>query len=119
MSPVEKRRTPRIRPYVAPCRIVDGERRVRAYMADLSPAGVQVSCDMTPPSVGSFVVVEVRFGSQVRYSRLPAEVKWVRPRSAPGSPHVLGLTFAGVTAEEQGVLESVLEEFRRRAAQLA
>ncbi len=116
---VEKRRTERIQPYVAPCRIVAGERRIPGYLADLSPAGARVLCDVVPPPKGGSVVLEVRFGRQVRYSRLPAEVKWVQPAAEKGAPHAFGLTFTGVTPEEQLVLESVLEEFRRRAAMLA
>jgi hypothetical protein len=111
----EKRRTPRIQPYVAPCRVATGERRLRGYLADLSSAGARVSCDGPAPAVGARVVLEVRFGSQVRHSRLPAEVKWVRADEEVGGRHVFGLTFSGVGAEEQRVLDSVVDEFRRRA----
>jgi hypothetical protein len=119
MSPTEKRRTPRIQPYVAPCRIVEGSKRFPAYLADLSPLGARITCDVEPPVPGTHVVIEVRFGRQVRFSRLRAEVKWIRPGAAPGDPSMFGLIFSGVTAEEQRVLEAVVEEFRKRAEQLA
>src|SRR5262249_17311534 len=119
MSPTEKRRTPRIQPYVAPCRIVHGAHRFPAYLADLSTLGARISSDVGPPEPGATVVIEVRFGRQVRFSKLHAEVKWVRPGSGAGEPHLFGLTFTGVKAEEQRVLEAVVEEFRKRAEQLA
>ncbi len=113
----EKRRTLRIQPYVVPCRITAGARRLPGYLTDLSTKGARVSCDVEPPAAGR-VILEVRFGRQVRYSRLPAEIKWTHPPSASES-HTLGLTFDGVTAEEQAILESVVAEFQRRAEQLA
>ena len=118
MPSSEKRRTLRIQPYVAPCRVVAGGQRFPGYLTDLSTKGARVSCDLDPPPAGVPVVLEVRFGRQVRYSRLPAEVKWTRP---PGEDetHTLGLTFEGVTAEEQEVLEAIVREFQRRAEQLA
>ena len=114
----EKRRTQRIQPYVARCRVVAGERRLGGYLADLSPRGVRVSCEAPPPVPGEAVILEVRFGRQPGYSRLPAEVKWVKASAEGGGSHVFGLTFTGVTPEEQRVVEAVVEEFHRRAAQL-
>lgn len=114
----EKRQTPRIAPYVAPCRVVVGARRVPAYLTDLSSKGARVSCDVEPPREGETVVIEVRFGRQVRYSRLTAEVKWVVAAGGEGGAS-FGLTFAGLSAEEQAVLESVMEELQRRASLLA
>ena len=115
----EKRRTPRIQPYVNPCRIQDGKQRFPAYLADLSTAGARITCDVAPPDPGTAVVVEVRFGRQVRYTRLPAEVKWIRPGSGAGDPHAFGLSFTGITADQRRTLESVIAEFRKRAEQLA
>lgn len=115
---IEKRTTPRIAPFVAPCRLVEGERRLPGYLTDLSLKGARVSCDAEPPQPGTTVVVEVRFGHEVRFSHLDAEVKWVKAGSGEGG-HSLGLTFTGVTPEEQQVLESVVGEFGRRASQLA
>ena len=113
----EKRRTLRIQPYVAPCRVVVGERRIPGYLADLSVRGAQVSCQGAPPQVDDSVVLEVRFGRQVRHSRLAAQVKWLN--ATPQGGHAFGLTFTSVTPQEQAILESVVEEFRKRAAQIA
>jgi hypothetical protein len=115
----EKRRAPRIQPYVAPCRIVHAGRRLAGYVVELGPLGARVSCDAEPPGPGEAVVLEVRFSRQAVYSPLPAEVKWTRPPEAAGVGHLAGLTFLGVSAEQQRTLERVLDEFRRRAALLA
>lgn len=115
----DNRRTPRIQPYVAPCRVIDGARRLAAYVTDLSLAGARVCCDAQPPGPGTPVVLEVRLGRRFPLSRLHGEVKWVRPSGKPEGGHVFGLTFAGITADEQRVVETVLEEFQRRAAELA
>jgi hypothetical protein len=118
MPPAEKRKTPRIAPFVTPCRLDDGRTHIPGYMTDLSPRGARISCETVPPDPGSRVVLEIRFGRQVRYSRLQAEVKWIRPAAGEQESHTCGLTFTGVTAEEQRVLESIVDEFRRRAADL-
>ena len=112
----EKRKTPRIQPFVAPCLVVDHARRIPAYVTDLSPRGARVACDGEPPLVGAAVVIEVRIGRKISRSRLPAVVKWARP--GPRGIHLFGLTFEGVAGEEQRHLEAVVEEFRRRAAQI-
>lgn len=118
MAPTEKRRTPRIQPFVAPCRLVLHGARVPAYLTDLSTLGARVTCEgVEPPMPGTSVTIEVRFGREVRHSRLTAEVKWVR--TGPGATCVFGLTFTGVSPEQQRRLESIVEEFRRRAEQLA
>ena len=116
--PPDQRLTPRIQPFVAPCRLLDGERRIPGYLSDLSPRGARVSCDEEPPAVGASVVLEVRFGREALYSRLPADVEWVQPGLEPSSPPDLGLSFKDTSPEDQRVLEAVVEEFRRRADQL-
>lgn len=115
----EKRKTRRVQPYVAPCRIVLRTRRLAAYLADLSTHGARIVSDESLPAVGSRVVVEVRFGKSLAYSRLPGEVKWVKTRKRPRPSHLCGLTFRGITGEQQLALEFALYEFRRRAAQFA
>lgn len=115
----DQRRTPRIQPFVAPCRLVAGERRTPGYLSDLSPRGARVSCDEEPPPVGTNVVLEVRFGREVAYSRLPAEVEWVQLGLDPSAAPDIGLSFKDTTPEDQDVLDAVVEEFRRRAEQLA
>lgn len=112
----EKRRAARIQPFVAPCRLAAGGRRLPAYLADLSPLGARVTCDAVPPSPGASVVLEVRFGRQVRHSRLAAEVKWVKAMG-DGS-HFLGLTFTAMSPSERELLESVVAEFQKRADEL-
>ena len=113
----EKRRTPRIQPYVAPCRVVRGRRRFVAYLTDLSPRGGRVACDVDPPPAGTRVVLEVRLGRRVSHSRLPAVVKWAR--SGIRGTHTFGLTFRGISAEARRGLEVVVDDFRRLAAQIA
>lgn len=113
----EKRKTPRIQPYVARCLVVDSARRIPAYVTDLSPGGARVVCDGEPPRSGASVVIEVRIGRKIARSRLPAVVKWVRP--GHGGSRLLGLTFRGLGREERRGLEAVVEEFHRRAAQIA
>jgi hypothetical protein len=115
----EKRRAPRIQPYVAPCRLAHAGRRLPGYVVELGPQGARVCCDAEPPPPGEAVVLEVRFSRGAVHSPLPAEVKWTRPAGEPEGAHLVGLTFVNVSAEQQRVLDGVLEEFRRRAALLA
>jgi hypothetical protein len=118
MTSSEKRRAPRIQPFVTPCRVWHGVRHFPGYLADLSILGARVDCDAEPPLVGDAVVLDVRFGREVRHSRLPGEVKWVRIGRGEQDSNAFGLTFTSVTAEERQVLESVVAEFRRRAEEL-
>lgn len=113
----DKRQTPRIEPFVVSCGILHGTRRLSGYLLDLSPRGARVSCGEEPPAIGERVVLEVRFGRSVTRSRLPAEVKWSRARNRSGT-YLFGLTFSGISSEEQRTLDSVVEEFRRRAEAL-
>jgi hypothetical protein len=111
----EQRRTLRIQPYVAPCRVLLGERRLRGYLADLSTDGARVSCDGPAPAVSASVVLEVRFGREVRHSHLPAVVKWVKADPEVKGRHVFGLIFGALPEDARRALESVVDEFRRRA----
>jgi hypothetical protein len=115
-APSEKRKTPRISPWVAPCVVVDGARRLPAYFTDLSVRGARVSTEDEPPKAHARVVVEARLGKALAPSRLPGQVKWVK---AADKGHEFGLTFVGVTGELQRTLESVVEEFRRLADALS
>jgi hypothetical protein len=103
---------------VAPCRVLDGARRVTGYLADLGYRGARVHCQAAPPAVGAAVILEVRLRRAAGRSRLLGEVKWVRARGQAGG-HLFGLTFQELTAEQQRVVESVVEDFRRRADELA
>jgi hypothetical protein len=113
----EKRATPRIQPYVAPCRLILDPRAVSAFLVELSVKGARVSCDEDPPPVGTRLVLEVRLGSRVARSRLRSEVKWVEGK--PEGRSDFGLTFVDVSPEDQKVLAAIVEEFKRRASQLA
>ena len=115
----DKRRTPRISPFVAPCRVLEepGPRPLNGYLTDLSTAGAQVSTQGLPPVPESAVVLEVRLGSETTPRRFPARVRWVRA-AEHGDWHAFGLTFEAVTMAERKLLEAVVEDFRRRAESL-
>src|SRR5262245_11033017 len=114
---VEQRGTPRIQPFVAPCRILEGSRGHTAYLTDLSIRGARVSWEGPALARGAPVVLEIKIGRKAAHSRLHAEVKWARPSARGG--HSFGLTFENLPAAEQQALEAVVAEFRRRAEQLA
>jgi len=113
----EKRRTERIEPFVAPCRVAKGRSRLAAYLTDLSLRGGRVHCDAGPPRSGSAVVIEMRIGRQVAHLRLPASVKWVRGAERGG--HDFGFTFGRLGREARQALEAVIGNFRRRASEIA
>jgi hypothetical protein len=106
-----------VQPFVAPCLLIDGERRVVGYLTDLSPRGAQVACDEQPPAEGAVVTLEVRFTPPTPRCRVPAHVRWTKPGAAGG--HVCGLTFDGLDDEDRAILEEVIARVRRLAAELA
>jgi hypothetical protein len=114
----DKRRTHRIEPYLAPCRLVIGRRHLTGYVTNLSPRGARVYCDERPPRVGQKVSLEIRFRERSAATRLPAEARWVRQASDPAGLHSFGARFSGMTPEQRKAVEAVLAEFRRRAALL-
>jgi Tfp pilus assembly protein PilZ len=116
--PEEKRRTPRVQPFVAPCHVVSGSRRVAAYLIDLSVDGARVTCDAEPPAAGEWVTIEVRLSRQDGRSSLPGRVKWVQP-AENRKGHLFGITFEGISEADQGVVATVLAEFRRLASELS
>src|SRR5688500_131696 len=116
--PEEKRLTPRVQPFVAPCHVATGARRLRAYLTDLSLEGARVACDAAPPALAERVTVEVRLPRQAARSRLRGKVKWVQPAENRNG-HAFGITFEGMTPEGQAALAAVLAEFRRLAAELS
>ena len=118
-KPPKKRQTDRIRPFVASCLVFEGSRRFRAYLTDLSTGGARVTCSGPPPAPGAQVSVEVRLGRELSQMHLSAVVKWVRPPEGQPPAHSFGLTFAGLSAEDQQRLETVVQEFRRRAAEVS
>jgi PilZ domain len=115
----DKRRTPRIQPFVAPCRVLEepGPRPLSGYLTDLSAAGAQISTQGLPPVPESAVVLEVRLGNEPTPRRLPARVRWVRA-AEHGDWHAFGLTFEAMSMAERKLVESVVEDFRRRAETL-
>jgi chemotaxis response regulator CheB len=117
-APEEKRRTPRITPFVAPCHVASGSRRMAAYLTDLSLEGARVACDSEPPAPEEWVTVEVRLPRQAERSRLPGRVKWVQP-AENRKGHAFGITFEGMSAGGQAAVATVLAEFRRLAAELS
>jgi hypothetical protein len=114
---MEKRRAPRIPPFVASCRYVLGEARHVGFLTDLSRSGARVHADGEVPPGGTTLVVEVKLGGKATHVRIPATVRW-GDRSPRGGV-VFGVSFDGIGPAEQKVLDDVIEEFRRRAAQLA
>src|SRR5688572_31249612 len=47
--PDEKRRSPRIQPFVAQCHVTAGARRISSYLTDLSHEGARLACEAEPP----------------------------------------------------------------------
>jgi hypothetical protein len=115
----EKRKTPRIQPYVVPCRILDGDRRQNGYLTDLSPRGARVRCEQEAPAVGQVVSLEVRFARRQGRARLTGRVQWSHPLLHPDKGHDFGVTFEGLQRREQELLEAVVKDFHRQAEQLA
>lgn len=112
----EKRRSPRIQPFVAPCRVVAGEKRTTGYLTDLSVEGARVSCERDAPVQGDLVTLEFRLGRGTAPATLRARVVWVGPDTSGRT--AAGLTFEGLSAEEAHALSGVVEEFQKRAAAL-
>jgi hypothetical protein len=112
----DKRRVPRIQPFVAPCRYVLGEQRLPGFLTNISRAGGRVQTEAAPPAVGARVTVEARLGRQALPVQLVATVRWVG--SSPRGGNVFGVSFDGTGADEQRVLDGVVAEFERRAASI-
>jgi hypothetical protein len=117
MTRKDKRETPRIQPFVASCHVVDGARRFAAYVTDLSVKGVRVTCEASPPRPEAWIVLEVRLGRTGGRVRLQGQVRWVGS-GRTGNAHQFGITFQGLDATGQAAVADVVEEFRRRAAEL-
>jgi len=115
----EKRKTPRIQPYVVPCRIQDGERRFPGYVTDLSQRGARLTCEQEAPGVGQVIGLEVRLARRQGRARLSGRVQWSRPLLHPARGHDFGLTFEGLQARERELIEAVVRDFHRQAEQLA
>lgn len=114
----DKRKTRRIEPYLAPCRIVVGRRHLSGYVTNLSVRGARVYTDEKPPRVGQRLTLELRLRARAAKHRLQAEARWVRTASDVTGLHSFGVSFKGLTSLERRTVESVLVEFRERAALL-
>src|SRR5688572_21149399 len=114
----DKREAPRIQPFVASCHVVDGARRFAAYLTDLGEKGARVTCDAAPPRCEAWIVLEVRLSRAPHRVRLQGQVRWVS-MGRGRSPHHFGATFEGLDRDGQRALAEVLQEFQRRAADLA
>jgi hypothetical protein len=112
----EKRASPRIQPYIVPCVIVKGAKRLPGYLTDLSTRGGRFTCEGTAPAAGTAVYLEFRIGRQVESSRLRAAVKWVR--RGPGEARSVGFRFERIKTTERTAIEDVVDDFRRRAAEI-
>lgn len=112
----EKRKTHRIQPFVAPCRVVAGARAVSGYLTDLSEAGARVTCEAEPPAPEAAVTLELRIGRVAARSRVAARVAWVKAHERGA---VFGLSFADLDPEQKKALKAVVAEFRRLAAEIA
>lgn len=114
----EKRKTPRIQPFVVPCKVLDAERKLAGYLTDLSTRGARVTCEQEPPAVGHVIALDVRFPRRGR-ARLGCRVQWSRPLLHPAKGFDFGVTFEGLGAREQEVLDAVVRDFHEQAEQLA
>jgi hypothetical protein len=116
---MEKRKTPRVGPYVTPCKIATDDGRTSGYLLDLSQRGAQISSGAAPPGPGSAVTLEVKLGAAVS-SKIRAVIRWVQPPfDGPGGMYHFGVGFEDVDADTRKLLDAILEDFRRRAADLA
>ncbi len=116
----DQRRTPRVQPYVVPCRLTlaDG-RHIGGHVTDLSSRGAQLAADGEPPGEGSRMSIEIHLRRSALWPRATAEVKWIRPAAQVDAPFTCGVTFVDVAPEAQALIEAALDEFRRRAALLS
>jgi len=112
----EKRKALRIQPFVAPCRYVLGEQRFPGFLTDLSTRGGRVATDSEPPAIGAALVVEARLGRQTTHVRLPGVVRWAR--HSPRGGFLFGVSFDRISPDAQKVLDGIVEDFRRWAAQI-
>ena len=117
-SAKDQRKTRRIEPYLAPCHVRVGRRRLSGYVTNLSTRGARVYSDEKAPRTGQAIVVEIRLRPRSAAHRLPALVRWVRTASDITGLHSFGVSFRGLKPEERRTVESVLVEFRKRAEAL-
>ena len=84
---------------------------------DIATQADRVLDVLEPPGPGGRVLIEARLGRRAARSPLPATVKWSRVDGAQGP--MFGVTFEGLDEEGRNSLLAVVQEFERRAAELA
>jgi hypothetical protein len=104
---------------VCPCKLIEGDKRLNGYLTDLSVEGARISCDAPLLPSTQSLGIEVRFSRRGPATRLSGRVQWRSPGKKSGEAAVLGVTFEEASAGERAVLESVVQQFRQRAALLA
>lgn len=115
----ENRRSARIQPFVCPCSLIEGDKRLSGYLTDLSPEGARISCDAPLLPATEVVTIEVRFSRRGKAARLGGRVEWRSPGTKSGEAMVFGVSFEEAGAEERALIASVVQQFRQRAALLA
>jgi hypothetical protein len=112
----EKRGAPRVQPFIVLCGITDGDEHRSAYLTDLSVAGARIASTQALPAAGTALRLDVRFAGQLEPVQLPVRVIWVQPGGGPRETNVFGVSFDGISLEDHRLLDTVLAEFRRKAA---
>jgi len=112
----QQRRAPRIQPFVVPCRYVLGQQRIPGFLTEIGTAGGRVHTELEPPAVGTNLVLEARFGRQATHVRIPGIVRWAH--ASPRGGFLFGMSFEEISPDAQKIVDGVVEEFRRRAAQI-
>lgn len=113
----DKRTAARVQPFVVQCGVREGDTQHSAYLTELSIAGARVVTFREAPASGAQLMLEVRFSGQLESVNLPARVVWTRPASPPEDAS-FGVSFDGISIDDRRVLDTVLGEFRRMAAQI-
>jgi hypothetical protein len=118
----EQRRTPRIQPYVVPCRVLDSARRSAGYIVDLSTTGARITIDAEPPNSGTNIILQIHFAVGAPFASrppcaFPAQVRWIKGPESPDGAFTFGVSFEGLGSGAQDALNAAIAEFgtRRRA----
>ncbi len=112
----EKRLSPRLPPFLTPCRLHFPGRALTGYLSDLSTRGARVFLEHELPPVGARLEIEVRFRREPRPTRLSCDVKWAR--GASGGRQCVGVRFVELGASERAQIERIIEEFQKQAARV-
>ena len=113
----EKRSSPRVKPFVARCRLRFSGQTLPGYVTDLSVRGACVLIEDEPPAAGTRLEIEVRFRHAMRDYRLVGEVKWAHA-AGTGRGKSVGVRFLEMGGEERVALDRIVEEFHAQAARI-